>query len=103
MDGATCTQPGCGGTIDGGFCNRCGLEPPNAGSAVMGTGALGLDGRHRLGHDRQFEIRVAIQRIAFRARVRRGAPGAARSPVRGSISDWDWWRCRNYRSLHQKA
>ena len=42
MDGATCTQPGCGGTIDGGFCNRCGLEPPNAGSAVMGTGASGL-------------------------------------------------------------
>ena len=42
MDGETCTQPGCGGTIDGGFCNRCGLEPPNAGSAVMGTGGSGL-------------------------------------------------------------
>ena len=42
MGGATCTQPGCGGTIDGGFCNRCGLEPPNAGSAVTGTGPSGL-------------------------------------------------------------
>ncbi len=42
MSGATCTQPGCGGTIDGGFCNRCGLEPANAGSAVAGTGASGL-------------------------------------------------------------
>jgi len=42
MGGATCTQPGCGGTIDGGFCNRCGLEPPNAGSAVTGTGTSGL-------------------------------------------------------------
>lgn len=28
MDGTACRQPGCGGTIDGGYCNRCGLEPP---------------------------------------------------------------------------
>ena len=44
MDGAKCTQPGCGGTIDGGFCNRCGLEPADAASAVMVTGGSGLIG-----------------------------------------------------------
>jgi serine/threonine-protein kinase PknG len=27
MDGAKCQQPGCDGVIEGGFCNRCGLEP----------------------------------------------------------------------------
>jgi serine/threonine-protein kinase PknG len=34
MDGVLCRQPGCGGTIEGGFCNRCGLEPP-AGTVTM--------------------------------------------------------------------
>jgi serine/threonine-protein kinase PknG len=50
MDGARCQQPGCHGTIEGGFCNRCGLEPAGAapgavtavaGSAVTGTGSRG--------------------------------------------------------------
>ena len=27
MDGGKCPQPGCGGIIQGGFCDRCGLEP----------------------------------------------------------------------------
>ena len=44
MDGAKCTQPGCGGTIEGGFCNRCGLEPPDAGPAAVDSGASGLMG-----------------------------------------------------------
>ncbi len=44
MDGAKCTQPGCGGTIDGGFCNRCGLEAAGAGAAVMGKSDSGLMG-----------------------------------------------------------
>jgi len=29
MDGQTCQQPGCTGTIEGGFCNVCGIEPAN--------------------------------------------------------------------------
>ncbi|MGO9114884.1 MAG: tetratricopeptide repeat protein [Thermoguttaceae bacterium] len=50
MDGAKCMQPGCGGTIDSGFCNRCGLEPTGAGPAaddghtVAGGGTAGLIG-----------------------------------------------------------
>ncbi len=30
MDGDLCRQPGCNGTIEAGFCNRCGLEPVTA-------------------------------------------------------------------------
>src|SRR5579884_1282133 len=54
MDGARCQLPGCDGVIEGGFCNRCGLEPattptpgvatvpferpaPPAGSAAVGS------------------------------------------------------------------
>ena len=44
MDGAKCTQPGCGGTIEGGFCNRCGLEPADAGYAAVEAGGSGLLG-----------------------------------------------------------
>ena len=33
MNPVKCNQPGCGGTIDGGFCDRCGLEP-TGGAAV---------------------------------------------------------------------
>jgi serine/threonine-protein kinase PknG len=36
MDGTVCRQPGCGGTIEGGFCNRCGLEPPTGTVAMVG-------------------------------------------------------------------
>lgn len=36
MDGTACRQPGCGGTIAGGFCDRCGLEPPTATVAAAG-------------------------------------------------------------------
>jgi serine/threonine-protein kinase PknG len=34
MDGETCQQPGCGGIVEAGFCNRCGLEPPGAGAGA---------------------------------------------------------------------
>jgi serine/threonine-protein kinase PknG len=36
MDGTKCQQAGCDGTIEGGFCNRCGLEPAGA-TAPMAT------------------------------------------------------------------
>ncbi len=42
----TCTQPGCGGTIDGGYCTVCGMAaapapaPPPA-PARRGRGAGG--------------------------------------------------------------
>jgi serine/threonine-protein kinase PknG len=34
MDGETCRQPGCNGTLEAGFCNRCGFEPFQ-GSSVL--------------------------------------------------------------------
>ena len=34
MDGDRCRQPGCGGKIESGFCNQCGLEPVGAGTAI---------------------------------------------------------------------
>jgi serine/threonine-protein kinase PknG len=27
-----CTQPGCGGALDGGYCSRCGMAPPRGGA-----------------------------------------------------------------------
>ncbi len=39
MDGEACRQPGCSGTIESGFCNRCGLEPS---TVTAGAGAGGL-------------------------------------------------------------
>jgi serine/threonine-protein kinase PknG len=39
MDGAKCQQPGCDGTIEGGFCNRCGLEPAAAPAAEPASGS----------------------------------------------------------------
>ncbi|MBV8611680.1 MAG: protein kinase [Singulisphaera sp.] len=48
MDGEACRQPGCGGTIEAGFCNRCGLEPANATATVsavtVGAGSGGTSG-----------------------------------------------------------
>jgi serine/threonine-protein kinase PknG len=48
MDGMKCQQPGCEGTIDGGFCNRCGLEPVGAAPTVVvpppGTDSAALSG-----------------------------------------------------------
>src|SRR6516162_8871764 len=47
MTAAACTQPGCGGTIEDGFCNVCGLAPAPvpaglaAGTGAAGTGAAG--------------------------------------------------------------
>ncbi len=41
MNGTKCLQPDCGGTIDNGFCNRCGMEPANAGSGLIGSAAIG--------------------------------------------------------------
>jgi serine/threonine-protein kinase PknG len=38
MDGDKCLQPGCDGLIEGGFCNRCGLEPAaTATAAAVGS------------------------------------------------------------------
>jgi serine/threonine-protein kinase PknG len=40
---AQCTRPGCGGTIDGGYCTACGLAetpapvPPPASPSIMIT------------------------------------------------------------------
>jgi serine/threonine-protein kinase PknG len=34
MDGVKCQQPGCDGVLEGGFCNRCGLEPAGGGTAT---------------------------------------------------------------------
>jgi serine/threonine-protein kinase PknG len=54
MGGAGCLQPGCGGLIEGGFCNLCGMEPllVSAPSAPLRTGTgfasaagSGLSGR----------------------------------------------------------
>ncbi len=52
MDGARCTQPGCGGTIEGGFCNRCGLEPADGGPAATGASGLLGAGSAALGSSR---------------------------------------------------
>jgi serine/threonine-protein kinase PknG len=37
MDGERCKQPGCDGVIEGGFCNRCGLEPAGGPPTVVAT------------------------------------------------------------------
>jgi serine/threonine-protein kinase PknG len=46
-----CSMPGCGGTIDGGYCDTCGLAPdlaqpvPSSGSAPSsGPGSTGTAG-----------------------------------------------------------
>ncbi|HEY6532521.1 MAG TPA: tetratricopeptide repeat protein [Acidimicrobiales bacterium] len=46
-DAMTCTQPGCTGSIDGGYCDVCGAPAPEgASSPVPGSaGASGLSGR----------------------------------------------------------
>jgi serine/threonine-protein kinase PknG len=41
-----CTRPGCGGTIEGGYCDTCGLAPdPTAGTGAPGAGAASAPGR----------------------------------------------------------
>jgi serine/threonine-protein kinase PknG len=49
MEGAKCAQPGCDGTIEGGFCNRCGLEPAAAAepasSSARGSSSSAVSGR----------------------------------------------------------
>ncbi len=75
MDGVKCQQPGCAGTIEGGFCDRCGLEPvgapatvglpmtvtvapPGSGSSVSGT----LSGRSGSSPSRRGSGRVSSRR-----------------------------------------
>ncbi len=41
MEGLKCPQPGCDGTIEGGFCNHCGLEPPTAAPVGSSTTPAG--------------------------------------------------------------
>jgi serine/threonine-protein kinase PknG len=38
MDGAKCDQPGCGGTIEAGYCNRCGMEAATTVQSAVATG-----------------------------------------------------------------
>ena len=42
MSVVRCNQPGCGGTIDGGFCDRCGLEPAGGGGVASDTRGSGV-------------------------------------------------------------
>ena len=85
MDGASCTQPGCGGTIDGGFCNRCGLEPPDAGSAVVGSGGSGrltATGSAAIGSSRSASLSSSAR---LGAGSSRRSTGTARSSSRKHI------------------
>ena len=38
LDGQPCQHAGCRGVIESGFCNVCGLEPPNADTGRLATG-----------------------------------------------------------------
>ena len=49
MRAATCGQPGCGGTIDGGFCDRCGLEAAGGTAIAVSTRASATVGSMTLG------------------------------------------------------
>jgi len=40
----TCTRPGCGGTIEGGYCDTCGLAPLPAAAPAVGSGPAGSGG-----------------------------------------------------------
>ena len=86
MNGTKCLQPDCGGTIDNGFCNRCGMEPANAGSGLIGSAAIGSARSASLGSS-----------CAVGGRFHAAADGQVRGPVRGSISVWGWWPCRSCR------
>ena len=41
---AQCTRPGCGGTIDGGYCTACGLAAAPAEAAVTGRNQSSIPG-----------------------------------------------------------
>jgi serine/threonine-protein kinase PknG len=49
MSGAACTQPGCSGTIQDGYCDYCGLAPapPPAAARVSGGGSIRYAGPGR--------------------------------------------------------
>ena len=40
MTAQRCTQPGCGGTIQDGFCDVCGLAPAPAAAVPAGSGPV---------------------------------------------------------------
>ncbi len=40
LDGQPCRQVGCHGVIEGGFCNVCGLEPPNLDTGRQSVGTV---------------------------------------------------------------
>ena len=42
--GTRCTQPGCDGTIEGGYCNLCGLADASGGSSRSGSTGSGSTG-----------------------------------------------------------
>jgi serine/threonine-protein kinase PknG len=44
MTAATCTQPGCGGTIQDGYCDVCGLAPAPLAAAPASGVASGPGG-----------------------------------------------------------
>jgi serine/threonine-protein kinase PknG len=41
----TCTRPGCGGTIEGGYCDTCGLAPAAGGAGGAGAGTASGPGQ----------------------------------------------------------
>ncbi len=62
MDEAKCQQPGCDGVIEGGFCNRCGLEPAGAASATLGSFGSSLSGRSGSSPSRRGSARSSSRR-----------------------------------------
>ena len=49
-----CTQPGCDGMIEDGYCNTCGLAAPAASSGPSGPSGSTGSGPARRGHVREF-------------------------------------------------
>ena len=83
MEGEACRQPGCGGTIEAGFCNRCGLEPSDG--DCDGAGAVPA-GRPRVLGSRSPPGPGAHRRAGAASAFARAAGGTSAS---GS------WRCPN--------
>ncbi|MAS53676.1 MAG: serine/threonine protein kinase, partial [Pimelobacter sp.] len=41
VDGSACTQPGCGGSIEYGYCNTCGMAAAPSPAVATGSGQPG--------------------------------------------------------------
>ena len=108
MTAAACTQPGCGGTIEDGYCDVCGLAPapappprrrvrpirpaaalsPVAGAIGTRSARLGPGAARRSGRVPPAPARHRAA-PAGRGRAAAGRPGAAWAP--------GWWRSRRSR------